>query len=253
MERARLSGVLRLGSLLGACALGLLAAGCPSPNLYTTPRTIPKGRVSHTIAAEAVGYRVDVDEPDSERYDNVLDTASWSSPTVPTYILRVGLAERLDFAFRVNALSSVGLDAKFNFVRSPVFDLAIDPMLQWSFLDVTHLHLPLVAGFNASENVTIVLTPGVIYGYSDYDFDEDVGGDIARVMAADGLYARAGLGLNIRISPKFAIQPEVTVIRALEDPGPDSNFDSVFMYVFGVGFNLMNLPDFADVGGTPEN
>jgi hypothetical protein len=66
-------------------------------------------------------------------------------------------------------------------------------------------------------------------------------------MATDGLSVRGGLGLNIRVSPKFAIQPELTVIRGLQEPGPDSSFDSVFMYVFGVGFNIANLPDFSDV------
>jgi hypothetical protein len=238
---------IQAGSSIATCAVGLLLTGCPSPNLYSTPRTIPKGKVSHTIAAEGVGYRVSLKDPDEGDYDNVIDDASWSSPTIPTYILRVGLADRLDFAFRVNALTSVGLDTKFNFVRSSTFDLAIDPMVQWAFaLDVTHLHLPLVVGFNASEDLSVVLTPGVIYGYSDYDFEDDIGGDLARVMAADGLYARAGIGVNVRISPKFALQPELSVIRSLEDPGPNSSFDSVYMYVFGVGFNLANLPNFAD-------
>ena len=245
MERTHLSGLL-----IGTCALGLVATGCPSPNLYTTPRTVPKGKVSHTIAAEAVGYHIDVKEPEGEEYDNTIDRGSWTSPTIPTYILRVGLAERMDFSFRVNALTSIGLDTKFNFIRSPSFDLAIDPMVQWAFvLDVTHIHLPLLLGFNVSRDVSVVLTPGVIYGSSGYDFEDDVGGDIARVMAADGLHARGGIGINVRVTPKFALQPEVTVIRALEDPGPGSNFDSVYMYVFGVGFNLANLPDFSDVDG----
>jgi hypothetical protein len=135
-------------------------------------------------------------------------------------------------------------------VRSPVFDLAVDPMLQWAFaLDVTHVHFPLLVGINASENFSVVLTPGVIYGYSD-DLD-DIDNDLSRVMATDGLSGRMGLGFNIRFSKGFAIQPEVTFIRSLESH-PDSEFDSVLMYVAGIGFNLGNLPDYSDVEALPE-
>jgi hypothetical protein len=164
--------------------------------------------------------------------------------------LRVGVADRLDLGVRAaHAATSVGLDAKWNLVRSPVFDLAIDPMLQWAFvLDVTHVHLPVLLGFNASETVSVVLTPGVLYGYSSDA--EEIDSDLSRVMATDGFSARFGLGLNLRVSPKFAVQPEVTVIRSLE-AHPDSEFDSVLLYVFGVGFNLGSLPDFADVDAPP--
>jgi len=245
---------VRLGLVWGSCALGLLATGCPNPNVYGTPRTTPKGKISHTIAAETVGYRVELNER-YEDYEEVESSfeRSMTIPTMPTYILRVGAAERLDFGFRAaNAATSLGFDFKWNLVRSPSFDFSVDPMLQWAFaLDVTHVHFPLLFGINASENFSVVLTPGVIYGYSD-ELD-DIDSDLSRVMATDGLSARFGLGLNIRVSKGFAVQPEITFIRSLEDHSDaNSEFDSVLMYVFGIGFNLANLPDFSDVDGPPD-
>jgi hypothetical protein len=239
-----------LGLAWGVCALGLLLTGCPSPNVYGTPRTIPKGKFGHTVAAEIVGYHVDLRddyiEGEPEDYE-VLDEADFRSPTMPSYILRPGLGERFDMGFRVSAMSSLGLDFKWNIVRSPVFDVAIDPMVQWAFLlDITHFHFPVLLGFNASESLSVVLTPGIIYGYSD--LDEDIDADLSRVFATNGMSLRAGLGFNIRVSPKFALQPEITVIRGLEEP-KDSNFDSIYMYVAGLGFNFGTLPDFSDVDG----
>jgi hypothetical protein len=242
---------VRIGLVWGGAACGLLATGCPNPNVYGTPRTTPKGKISHTIAAETVGYRVDLNE-DYEQYEEAESSIdpNVTVPTMPTYILRVGAADRLDFGFRAaNAATSLGFDFKWNLVRSPVFDFALDPMLQWAFaLDITHLHFPLLFGINASESFSVVLTPGIIYGYSD-DLDE-IDNDLSRVMGTDGFSARFGAGFNIRISPRFAIQPELTLIRSLEDHS-DSEFDSVLMYVFGVGFNIANLPDFSDVDAPP--
>lgn len=242
---------VRFGLVWGVGALGLLATGCPNPNIYGTPRTTPKGKVSHTIAAETVGYRVDLNE-DYEDYEEVENSfeQGFTMPTLPTYILRVGIAERLDFGFRAaNVASSLGFDFKWNLVRSPVFDVALDPMVQWAFaLDITHVHFPVLLGINASESFSVVLTPGIVYGYSDEL--EDIDTDLSRVLATDGFSARMGVGFNVRISQGFAIQPEVTLIRSIQDH-PDSEFDSVLMYVFGVGFNLANLPDFSDVDAAP--
>lgn len=235
----------RIWWILGAAGVGLFATGCPSPNVYGTPRTVPKGKVSHTVAAESVVYDANLNE-DYDEYEQVAGMdQDLAVPTLPTYLLRIGVAERLDFGLRVANASSVGLDMKWNLLRSPGFDVAIDPMLQWAFgIDVTHVHLPVLLGFNASESFSVVLTPGVMYGHSSEI--EEIDSDVARLMSADGLSARVGLGFNVRPSPRFAIQPELTFLRSIQ-PREDSAFDELFVYVIGVGFSFGNLPDFADV------
>jgi hypothetical protein len=232
-----------------ACALGLLGTGCPNPNTYGTPRTIPAGKIAHTVAAEFIGYRAtrrDVYVSESEPRD-----VGATIPVMPSYMLRVGIADRFDFGFRAANFTSLGIDLKANFVRTPSFDLAIDPMVQWAgiLVDSTHYHFPLLIGINLSDAFSIVATPGIMYATSSLDKTKDLAA-VAQLMGTTGLSMRFGLGFDARVSPKFAVHPEVTLLRALNPP-KDTEFENVTIFVFGVGFNLGRLPDYSDVDGAP--
>ena len=135
--------------------------------------------------------------------------------------------DRLDFGFRAANFTSLGLDLKRNFLRTPSFDLAVDPMVQWAALvvDTTHFHLPLLIGVNLSDSFSIVATPGIMYATSNLDPSLDVG-EVEQLMGTTGLSARFGLGFDARVSPKFAIHPEVTFLRALNPP-TDTEFENV--------------------------
>ena len=235
------------GGLAGVvCALGLLTSGCPNPNTYGTPRTIPKGKVAHTIAAEGIGYRLTRREQyvsESEPRD-----VATTLPVMPSYMLRVGIVDRLDFGFRAANFTSLGVDLKANFLRTPSFDMAIDPMVQWAFaVDSTHFHLPLLLGLNLSDSFSIVATPGIMYATSSLDYEDDLS-ELKQLMGTTGLSMRFGLGFDARVSKKFAIHPEVTFLRAVNPP-TDTVFKDVTIFVFGVGFNIGALPDYSDVGG----
>ena len=66
---------------VGALAL----SGCPDPETLGTPRTIPRGQIAHTVALTAIGSR-----------DNgAFGGTSAFSPSLPTYMFRLGLADRL--------------------------------------------------------------------------------------------------------------------------------------------------------------
>jgi hypothetical protein len=231
--------------------LGLLASGCPNPNIYGSPRTLPAGKVSHTIAVEGVGYHFTRRDAYVEQ-EGLPRTASAATLVPPSYSLRVGIADRFDFGFRAANMSSLGVDIKGNFLRSEVLDLALDPFVQWSFLggvDTTHVHLPLLVGFNASPKITVLLTPGMMYGVSSFKYANDADlSELKQLMGTNGFYARLGLGLDARLSKKFAIHPEITVLKALNPP-TDSVFESTLMYTFGFGFVLGAQPDYSDLAG----
>ncbi len=238
------------GFRVALCVLGLLASGCPNPNIYGTPRTLPKGKIAHTIAVEGVGYRF----TRKDEYVTNGEQASVGAALLvpPSYSLRVGLVDRLDFGLRAANFSSLGLDLKANFLRSEAFDLAIDPFVQWSFsgINTTHIHLPLLVGFNPSRDLTILLTPGMMYGVSNLDTKtENDLSELKQIMGTAGFYARLGVGLDVRLTPRFGIHPEITVLKALHPPD-SSVFESTLMYTFGFGFNIGAQPDYSDVGGT---
>lgn len=217
-------------------------AGCASPNLYSTPRTTPEGKLSHTVAVEAYGGTYTyVDMNGDERTGTVF------LPTLPTYQLRYGAADDIDIGLRVANMTSLAADVKFNPVRSEMFDLAIDPGVQWIHIggdpvsfDTIYLSAPILLGVNLSEAVTLVASPGAMYAV--------VLGDITGkgdLLATHGAFARLGVGLNLRAGSSFAIHPEVTVMRAFTSAAP-------LIYSFGLGFNFGRLPKFGDDGEAPS-
>ncbi len=235
--------LIQIGIRVGALgAIAALCTGCPNPNTYGTPRTTPVGKISHTIAAE--GFRYGIDSTKLGGRDN---SATW--PSAPSYQLRVGVLDTLDIGARVANLSSFGADVKWNFIKSEVFDMAFDPGVQVfhisassgdatsSFTEVFG-HIPLIFGINAGDSVTFVPTAGVTYGMASATASS--GSDASAAAMIDGLMFRGGLGINFRISPKFAMQPEVTYLKYLnKDTDP-----AISWVVFGLGFNFGNLPQY---------
>jgi hypothetical protein len=220
---------------------GILSTGCPNPNTYGTPRTTPKGKVSHTIAAEGFGFSFD--DPDSEV------SGSGTVPTLPSYQLRYGLADELDFGARIANMTSLGGDVKWNFVRTPLFDVAVDPGVQWynvtindTSSNVFYLHGPLLLGVNVAEPVSIVLSPGVTYAIASTTIETTEDDQVA--TTSDGVMGRLGVGFDFRISKSFALHPEVTFMKSFRD-------DGLLLYMIGLGLNFGSLPSFADTAGRP--
>jgi len=187
--------------------------------------------------------------------------AKFFSPTAPTYTMRVGLVDRLDFGFRVANFSSIGGDIKWNFIKSEVIDLAIDPSIQYYHLggssssssdpvleewsaDILRLNGVLLVGINAGKTLTLMPTLGVAYTEALGSYRGVTSLEIAQ--GSSGVAARIGLGLNIRASAKFAVQPEVTVLRPLQ-----SRADEGVIYVIGVGFNIGKLPIYDEEAAPP--
>jgi hypothetical protein len=240
---------IRLG---GLCVSAALCTGCPNPNTYGTPRTTPAGRVQHTIAAEGFGaswtQKVRVANPDGTTSERDVSN-SGTLPNFPSYQIRIGVADELDVGVKVLNLSSLGADVKWNFIKGDTFDMAAVPGFQVFHFSAndegyTQLYgnLPLLFGINVGESVTIVPSAGVTYSLGSATVtDSD---DNSAAYSASGLWLRGGIGFNFRISPKFAMHPEITFLKNL----PGDNEVDTLLYVFGLGFNIGSLP----VYGSPE-
>jgi hypothetical protein len=228
---------LNLG-LLGLAAL--VCTGCPNPQTYGTPRTTPAGKLSHSVAVEAIGISATDGETDEE--------VSATAPNLPTYTLRIGLADQLDMGVRAANMSSIGADLKWNFIKSEVFDMAIDPGFQFASLTVGEVsttliysHVPLLLGINAGETLTIVPTVGVSHGFATTSVAQD------SASGSTGLMARFGLGLDIRVGKRFALHPEFTALKIVDDESGDEGL----IYFMGLGFNFGNLPNYG--AGAPAD
>jgi hypothetical protein len=208
----------------GRAVVGLLASltllGCPNPNTYGTPRTIPPGSGQHTLAVE--GLYVNGRAPVVDAGATTIQRVDDGFPMAPTYQYRHGVADTVDFGIRVTNLSGFGADVKWNFVRG-VVDLALDPGAQWVYLassrtgelNAFFLHAPLLVGVNVTRRVAIVVTPGAVVALeAGRSTPAPTRGAI---VTSGGVLARLGLGVNVRVGRLFAMMPEVTAMRAFND------------------------------------
>src|SRR5688572_24428509 len=154
------------GLVVVGLAAGLL--GCPNPQTYGTPRTTPSGKIQHTVALEgfhAAAKSVTTTSTGPGGTPVVReDTSTLTLPMMPTYQLRVGVADRVDIGARVTNLSALGGDVKWNFVKGESVDLAVNPGVQVNYFAVNSAsifilygHLPVLVGFNFGESATLVL------------------------------------------------------------------------------------------------
>ncbi len=231
MNRRPLASGLRPLALVAAAASAL--AGCPSPNIYGTARTIPVGTIQHTASIDTIGISG--------------SGGTFFTPTLPTYQLRLGVHDRVDLGFRLGNLTSLGFDAKVNLVRGP-FDLALAPGVQGIYISassgssssgagIMYLNLPVILGFNLSQNFSLIATPGIAYALG-FSYDSVSSGDSAR-YTADGFAARLGVGANIRASRFFSLQPEITALYF-----PDSGG---VLFTGGLGFSFGSHPTYDDI------
>lgn len=234
-------------SLLALSGLLAFLPGCPNPLILGTPRTTPKGEISHTVALEGIGVSA---------YDGASkQTVGGFLPNLPTYEMRIGLADWVDLGVRLSNLTTLGVDGKLNFVKTKHVDVAAAPGFQFFYFSSgageastsvvgTYLHAPVLVGFNVAEPFSIVLSPGITYGLVSATAS---GGGTDAAQGTGGLLFRGGLGFNIRIGKGFAIHPEFAFSRGLED----DQGDIVTLYNFGLGFKFGKLPDHSMVDAPP--
>lgn len=238
---------IRIGAL---AALAALCTGCPNPNTYGTPRTTPAGKVQHTIAAEGIGFAWD--QPTLDASGNpTTESNSATLPNFPSYQLRIGVADQVDVGVKLLNMSSLGADVKWNFIKGDTFDMAAVPGFQVVHFSVNdngftqfYGNLPLLFGINVGDSVTFVPSAGVTYSLSSGELADNSDSNSAS-FSEGGLWLRGGIGFNFRISPKFAMHPEITFLKNIAD---DNEVDTL-LYIFGLGFNFGSLPVYGGGAG----
>jgi hypothetical protein len=220
--------------------LAVLGTGCLNVSRYGTPRTTPVGEVQHSLSGELIGFRgaargayrqnpVPGDYP--YYYSSESGIAADNTPTLPSYGLRVGVTERIDFGLRLPSFAAIDLDLKWNFARSAWLDAALEPGVAATYYREGHFLFtsPLVLGINPSPDFSIVPAFGLAYSS---DADGSVSGDsIERLARVEAGYIQAGLGLDFRFAD-FSVHPEMSTLRSFVAAG-DAD---ISWYTFGIGF-----------------
>ena len=202
-ERATVSSA-GLGTL-AALALTLgFAAGCWSPNVYSTARTVPAG--------ESRGFGgVEVHNADYA--------------TAPAIFggTRIGLAERLDFGVRVGVAIQADLKLTALLHEDAALAIAIGGWSTW----LTFLSPPPSAGSDArlifdlrvGDGAYLVLHAGA--GYATFaQLLPNEESDLTRQPNLHGPTATMGLGASFRLSD-IIIRPEISVAAIfIQDRSP---------------------------------
>jgi hypothetical protein len=97
-------------------------------------------------------------------------------------------------------------------------------------------NLPLMLGINPSDRFSIVPSVGLGYGFGRRAAADDDPEN--RVASTKALLLQAGIGLDFRTSPTFAIHPEMSLLRRVLAPD-DSD---LIWFTFGLGFDWGALP-----------
>jgi len=226
-----------------ALTFALGVGACVNPNTYGVPRTVEKNKLEFIVAPEVSGFGGELDG--SSDFARVV-------PALPTVGVRYGLSERWDIGGRFSNVTGTSGDIKWNAIRTPAVDLALDPGVQLyrvvgvgssdvedpsdEAITVFIVHLPLMFGFNLGKSVSIVPTFGVSYAVAPEP--PPGASDIELSQIVHGAFGRAGLGMDFRLSSAVALHPEVSLLRGIGE------MDGFLVYMAGLGFVFGHLPEY---------
>jgi hypothetical protein len=240
----------------------LLLPGCPDPNLYTTPRTLDPGDVQFQIAPELIV--VDNPPPVSLAPGTTVYPGRTSFP-MATFGARVGVLDGFEFGMRDN-FGGLAMDAKVRLLKGRL-DVALDPGFQMMYAadgSPIYFQAPVLLGVNVWDWLSVVLSPGFAYATAaSWPSSETPGpppvfaptsagsgggtlqvSPMGALDAASGAMARIGIGVSLRLARRFAIHPELTLLKPVRQ--------SVLVTIVGIGFNFGAQPDYSDLAGTPS-
>jgi hypothetical protein len=177
---------------------------------------------------------------------------------LPSIGVRYGLVDGVDFGARVENFFSLGGDVKLRLHRGKI-DLALDPGTEIIFASVSgtdsagnqvtetagvfYLHVPFLVGFNLSDVVTLVASPGISYALATNALPQASNAEQAGSVTQ--FLARLGLGVDIRLSDRFALHPEVTCMQGFTSA-------EVLMCIGGIGLNFGAQPNYDDLAPAPS-
>jgi len=228
---------MRWQNLSYLAGISVFLCGCPNPNTYTVPRTLDPGELQATLSPELFGFH----------YKSNTGSVTGITPTAPSFGMRYGLSDGVELGGRLSGMASPVVDGKIQLARG-VIDVAIDPGAQLLYLYVNgstetefllNLYGPVLVGINLSPSITLVATPGVGYGLATSHLTRSSSN--AEIAAgAAGFMGRIGFGVDIRTGRRFAVHPEVTVMRVFDGA-------QTFMGILGVGLNMGAMPNYSDL------
>jgi hypothetical protein len=85
-----------------------------------------------------------------------------------------------------------------------------------------------------------VAAPGIVYSLATSTVSTS--NSAQQGATASGIMGRLSVGVDIRVTKRIALHPELTFMRAFDS-------SETLLYVFGFGLNFGAMPNYSDIGG----
>jgi hypothetical protein len=225
---------IRHGCVLAVAAL---LAGCQSPAITSTARTLPRGGADVSLSLNLTRVSIASFEADGVR----VPASGYTYPSfVPELALAFGVAEDVELRGRL-ALASGLVEAglKYRFLHVDALHVALAPALGYRTLGIVHgpvATLPLLVTYDLEPWLS--LSGGPLVLAASYRVPDDLDGGDDADLGGDTLYAGGALGLELRVGP-LHLMPSVELQRSIARSGEASRLpaiDAVFISLSaGVG------------------
>ncbi len=227
---------------LAATLASLTLTGCPNVANLTTARVLDQGTVEITVAPAVTGM--------SAAFFDSSETGTFTAGTLDLGV-RAGLAEIVDFGFRISNMGNLNLDVKVGLLDSPALRIALDPTIGGVFLSAGsdegdntsagyfQFDLPVLFDLVFNDHLTLSLAPRytLLYLFAE-----------GETSPASHLLGGA-VGFEIALGDSFAIQPNAGIGFWVNGPDDVSTnfFSAGIAFKFLLGGSRLPPPDAAPV------
>jgi hypothetical protein len=239
--RSKLTTILR-GWLLAAalpCAALPCAAGCQSPALARSARSLPAGTSDWSLSFNLTHVSANVPGVPSSVERVASHAFNYPNP-VPELSYRQGVNDRFELGARISPGSGLlELQTKFQYLElDDRFFAALGPSFGYRALGIVNgpvLTLPALFSYELSPRWG--LSGGLLASYAAYTIPSSLRLDEAD-LSGNTLYVGAGLGVELRAG-RFHVMPALEVQRSVSRtgvPAQTPDIDLLFLSLtFGIG------------------
>lgn len=194
---------MRFGPFLSTAAAATLVASCLPVSNYHSAKTLGEGESSYGTTFSSTTYTAPQDDGSAE---------SVTLPgLIPELSYHIGVTDNFEFGGRIAPGFLYGeLDAKYRFLRSPEFHLAVAPSIGQMAIGgtVTSLRLPLIGTYEVNDHFAFTgSVSGSSWTVSSVPSYDDTGG---MFNVGERFFTMVGGSLGIEVSGEVAyVRPSV--------------------------------------------
>lgn len=219
---------------LGSC-LALIVAGCQSPALVRTARTLPRGATDVSLTLNAA--RASIGEVNASGVAIPVRDFNLPNP-LPELMIDRGLTDDVQVGLRFSLGSGlIEAHGVFRFVEAArsTLHLALAPAAGYRVLGLVYgpvFTLPLLVTYDLTPTLSLNLGP--LVSFAAYSTPRSLRFGDALDISGDTLYAGGGVGIEFRPTGGIHLMPAIEVQRSVSRRGDLENLPVIDLLFLGI-------------------